>query len=78
MDGKVKGMGPSPENKTRSVCTAVKLEFFGEEVLEKYVKPSGSSGKIYLPSEWIGRKSESGQTGMKENDEAAISWYYSP
>lgn len=60
MDGNIDtartSMGPSPDDETQTVRTAVKLEFFGEEVLEKCVKPSGSSGKIYLPSEWIGRR----------------------
>jgi putative transposon-encoded protein len=33
---------------------SVKLEAF--EVLEKTVQQSGSSGRIYLPTKWIGKK----------------------
>jgi putative transposon-encoded protein len=34
----------------------VKFEVFGEEMLEKSVKASGNSGRIYLPPEWIGAR----------------------
>jgi len=33
----------------------VKFEIFGEEMLEKEVKLSGNSGRIYLPPDWIGK-----------------------
>jgi putative transposon-encoded protein len=33
----------------------VKFEIFGEEMLEKKVKLSGNSGRIYLPPDWIGK-----------------------
>ena len=33
-----------------------KFEVFGEEMIEKKVKSSGNSGRIYLPPEWIGIK----------------------
>ncbi|NVM25442.1 MAG: DUF2080 family transposase-associated protein [Desulfobacterales bacterium] len=33
----------------------VKFEVFGEEMLEKEVKLSGNSGRIYLPPDWVGR-----------------------
>lgn len=33
----------------------VKFEIFGEEMLEKEVKLSGNSGRIYLPPEWVGK-----------------------
>lgn len=33
----------------------VKFEIFGEEMLEKEVKLSGNSGRIYLPPDWVGR-----------------------
>ncbi len=32
----------------------VKFEVFGEEMLEKRVKLSGNSGRIYLPPDWVG------------------------
>ena len=33
----------------------VKFEIFGEEMLEKTVKTSGNSGRVYLPPEWVGK-----------------------
>ena len=32
-----------------------KFEVFGEEMIEKEVKQSGNSGRVYLPPEWVGR-----------------------
>ncbi|ADK86157.1 hypothetical protein Deba_2803 [Desulfarculus baarsii DSM 2075] len=32
-----------------------KFEVYGEEMIEKTVKPSGNSGRVYLPPEWIGK-----------------------
>jgi putative transposon-encoded protein len=34
----------------------VKFEVYGEEMLEKEVKHSGNSGRVYLPPEWIGKQ----------------------
>ena len=34
----------------------VKFEIFGEEMLEKIVKMSGNSGRVYLPPEWVGKQ----------------------
>jgi putative transposon-encoded protein len=39
----------SPDRKVRFVV-------YGVEMLEKPVNPCGKSGRIYLPSGWIGRK----------------------
>ncbi len=33
----------------------VKFEVYGEEMLEKVVKYSGNSGRVYLPPEWVGK-----------------------
>jgi putative transposon-encoded protein len=33
----------------------VKFEIYGEEMLEKEVKLSGNSGRVYLPPNWVGR-----------------------
>jgi len=33
-----------------------KFEVFGQEMLEKVVKRSGNSGRVYLPPDWIGKK----------------------
>jgi len=34
----------------------VKFEIFGKEMIEKRVNASGNSGRVYLPSEWVGHK----------------------
>ena len=34
----------------------VKFEIFGEEMIEKHVKASGNSGRVYLPPDWVGHK----------------------
>jgi putative transposon-encoded protein len=34
----------------------VKFEVFGEEMLEKDVKLSGNSGRVYLPPDWVGHR----------------------
>jgi len=39
----------SPNNK-------VKFEIYGEEMIEKRVKSSGNSGRVYLPPNWVGHK----------------------
>src|SRR2546428_12470814 len=33
-----------------------KFEVFGQEMLEKVVAKSGSSGRVYLPPDWIGKR----------------------
>ena len=32
----------------------VKFEIWGEEMIEKKVKLSGNSGRVYLPPNWVG------------------------
>lgn len=32
-----------------------KYEVYGEEMIEKEVKQSGNSGRVYLPPEWVGK-----------------------
>lgn len=34
----------------------VKFEVYGEEMLEKNVRSSGNSGRIYLPPDWVGHR----------------------
>ena len=34
----------------------VKFEIYGEEMIEKSVKQSGNSGRVYLPPNWVGHK----------------------
>ena len=40
----------------KSVVNRVKFEVYGKEMLEKEVKQSGNSGRVYLPPEWIGKQ----------------------
>ena len=41
---------PRPSNK-------VKFKIYGEEMIDKKVSPSGSSsGRIYLPPDWVDRR----------------------
>jgi putative transposon-encoded protein len=40
---------PTPKEK-------VKFEVYGEEMIEKEVKMSGNSGRVYLPPDWVGRR----------------------
>jgi putative transposon-encoded protein len=35
---------------------SVKFEVYGEEMVEKEVKMSGNSGRVYLPPDWVGHK----------------------
>jgi len=40
---------------SKDTSKKVKFEIFGEEMLEKTVKMSGNSGRVYLPPEWVGK-----------------------
>lgn len=37
-----------------AVQNRVKFEVYGEEMIEKVVKLSGNSGRVYLPPDWVG------------------------
>jgi putative transposon-encoded protein len=50
MNNKRQNMDAIDENPKK-----VKFEIFGEEMLEKEVKLSGNSGRIYLPPDWVGK-----------------------
>lgn len=45
--------GSTPSDSSRS---RVKFEIFGEEMIEKRVKASGNSGRVYLPPDWVGHR----------------------
>ncbi|PKL69604.1 MAG: hypothetical protein CVV30_08615 [Methanomicrobiales archaeon HGW-Methanomicrobiales-1] len=34
----------------------MKAEVSGYEIIEKMVRPSGNSGRVYVPANWIGKK----------------------
>jgi putative transposon-encoded protein len=42
-------------DKPQVVTAKTKFEVYGEELIEKEVRYSGSSGRVYLPSEWVGK-----------------------
>lgn len=47
----------SPESKTQErLQSRVKFEVYGEEMIEKMVKSSGNSGRVYLPPNWVGHQ----------------------
>jgi putative transposon-encoded protein len=39
-----------------SAIGSVKFEVHGIELLTKQVRPSGNSGRIYLPPTWVGKR----------------------
>jgi putative transposon-encoded protein len=45
---------PEPDASADQPMTKVKFEIFGEEMIEKVVKSSGNSGRVYLPPNWVG------------------------
>ncbi len=44
----------SKDDSAGTVKNKVKFEIFGEEMIEKTVKLSGNSGRVYLPPTWVG------------------------
>ncbi|MBA4392955.1 MAG: hypothetical protein C0407_05330 [Desulfobacca sp.] len=54
---KKKSVSPEqiPEVNRRIESFRNKFEVFGEEMIEKEVKQSGNSGRVYLPPEWVGK-----------------------
>ncbi len=47
---------PESETSAEAVHKMVRFEVFGEEMLEKRVRLSGNSGRIYLPPDWVGHR----------------------
>jgi putative transposon-encoded protein len=46
---------PETRPETRPNLPRSKFEVWGEEMIEKEVRQSGNSGRVYLPPEWVGR-----------------------
>jgi putative transposon-encoded protein len=44
------------ESLSASPKAKVKFEIYGEEMIEKEVKLSGNSGRVYLPPDWVGHQ----------------------
>ena len=42
------------ESAAETISNKVKFEIYGEEMIEKKVKSSGNSGRVYLPPNWVG------------------------
>lgn len=43
-------------DKFEKTTLKVKFETYGEEMIEKIVKSSGNSGRVYLPPNWVGHQ----------------------
>ncbi len=54
---------PSLKVKAEAARYKVKFEVFGKEMVEKRVKPSGNSGRVYLPPDWVGCRVKVIRTG---------------
>ena len=52
-DTGLKEINGSPEGPDKA--PKAKFGIFGEEMIEKQVKPSGNTGRIYLPLDWVGK-----------------------
>ncbi len=46
----------SGSNRASAMNDKVKFEVYGEEMIEKKVKLSGNSGRVYLPPDWVGNR----------------------
>ena len=46
-------MGQEPEDPGKS--PKAKFGVFGEEMIEKEVRLSGNTGRVYLPLDWVGK-----------------------
>jgi len=53
IEEKMKKNDDSPAD---SLNAKVKFEIYGEEMIEKMVKLSGNSGRVYLPPDWVGHQ----------------------
>jgi hypothetical protein len=49
----LKEISAKPEDLGKS--PKAKFGVFGKEMIEKEVKKSGNSGRVYLPSDWVGK-----------------------
>ncbi len=55
-EAKTENPAPKTGDPVESSHNKVKFEVFGEEMLEKQVKLSGNSGRVYLPPDWVGHR----------------------
>ena len=50
---KLKEINGQPQSPGKSLKT--KFGIYGQEIIEKEVKPAGNSGRVYLPLDWVGK-----------------------
>ena len=50
------GQAAEASNPEDTARRKAKFEVYGEEMIEKEVKQSGNSGRVYLPPEWVGKQ----------------------
>ncbi len=46
---------PGGRPEARDDTPKTKFGVFGEELIEKEVKSSGNTGRVYLPLDWVGK-----------------------
>ena len=57
MNGMIEKKEPKPDlSPSMNIQNKSKFEVYGEEMIEKEVKQSGNSGRVYLPPEWVGKR----------------------
>ena len=57
MNGMIEKKEPKPDLlPSINIQHKSKFEVYGEEMIEKEVKQSGNSGRVYLPPEWVGKR----------------------
>ena len=52
--GKKSNKNNLPNGLGETSLDKVKFEVYGEEMIEKLVRMSGNSGRVYLPPDWVG------------------------
>jgi putative transposon-encoded protein len=56
MNGMIEKKEPKPGLlPSMNIQNKSKFEVYGEEMIEKEVKQSGNSGRVYLPPAWVGK-----------------------
>ena len=56
MTAKMNHLGTAPLQICDKEETIARFIIHGEEIIEKQVKASGNSGRIYLPWSWVGHE----------------------
>jgi putative transposon-encoded protein len=44
------------ESESSPVPAKTEFRIYGEEMIEKKVKTSGKTGRVYLPGDWVGKQ----------------------